>query len=76
MILSGKKKLVTGAGGFIGSHLVEALLAGGANVRAMVKYNGRSDIGMLADLPDNALNRIEIVSGNICDRYKPEVYAV
>jgi len=49
-MLKGKKVLVTGAGGFIGSHLVEALLEKEADVRAFVKYNSRGDWGMLSDL--------------------------
>jgi dTDP-glucose 4,6-dehydratase len=42
-----KQVLVTGAGGFIGSHLVEALVAGGAKVRAFVRYTSRKDPGLL-----------------------------
>jgi NAD dependent epimerase/dehydratase len=69
MLLMNKKVLVTGAGGFIGSHLVESLLKKGASVRAFVKYNGRSDWGMLSDLPKESLKNIEVVVGNICDPY-------
>lgn len=46
-----KTVLVTGAGGFIGSQLVEALLRQGARVRALVRYNSRGDAGLLRFLP-------------------------
>lgn len=62
-----KKVLVTGAGGFIGSHLVEKLLAEGASVRAFVRYNSRGDSGYLRLIPAESLARVEIVAGNICD---------
>jgi NAD dependent epimerase/dehydratase len=68
-MLKGKKVLVTGAGGFIGSHLVESLLEKEANVRAMVKYNGRGGWGMLKDFPIESQNKIEVVAGNICDPF-------
>ena len=46
-----KPVLVTGAGGFIGSHLVERLVGEGARVRAFVRYNSRGDSGLLRLLP-------------------------
>jgi NAD dependent epimerase/dehydratase len=68
-MLKGKKVLVTGAGGFIGSHLTEALLAKGAEVRAFVKYNGRGDLGMLADLPKASQSSLEIILGDVADPF-------
>ena len=62
-----KPVLVTGAGGFIGSHLVERLHAEEARVRALVRYNSRGDIGLLSHLPDEARKEIEIIGGDIRD---------
>ena len=66
-MLSGKKVVVTGAGGFIGSHLVEALLRDGADVTAMVRYNSGSQIGNLALLPRDLKKSLKIASGNVED---------
>ena len=68
-MVKGKKVLVTGAGGFIGSHLTEALLEKGASVRAFVKYNARGDWGMLSDLPEETQKSIEVIAGDIRDPF-------
>ncbi|HBR18952.1 MAG: NAD-dependent dehydratase [Planctomycetes bacterium GWC2_45_44] len=69
VVLNGKKVLVTGAGGFIGSHLVEALLEKNAHVRAFVKYNSRGDWGFISELPRDVMKNVEVVSGNIVDPF-------
>ena len=61
------KVLVTGADGFIGSHLVEELLKEGYDVRAFVYYNSFSSWGWLDILPKEKLDEIEIFSGDIRD---------
>ncbi|QLH19818.1 GDP-mannose 4,6-dehydratase [Streptomyces sp. Rer75] len=58
---------VTGAEGFIGSHLVEALVATGHRVRAMVQYNSFSDFGWLETLPQDVLSEVEVVLGDVRD---------
>ncbi len=63
----GKIVLVTGAGGFIGSHLVERLVAEGAMVRAFVRYNSRGDIGLLNQLSADAIKKMEIIGGDVRD---------
>jgi dTDP-glucose 4,6-dehydratase len=62
-----RQVFVTGAGGFIGSHLVDALLARGARVRAMVRYNSRSSRGQLSELSGPRHERLEVVAGDIRD---------
>jgi dTDP-glucose 4,6-dehydratase len=63
-----KRALVTGAGGFIGSHLCESLVQAGARVRAFVRYNGRGDDGMLVQLPLDVRNELEVVRGDLRDQ--------
>lgn len=61
-----KKVLVTGAGGFIGSHLTERLVETGASVRALVHYNSLGSWGWLDESP--VRDDIEVVAGDVCDR--------
>ncbi|MEW4567664.1 GDP-mannose 4,6-dehydratase [Tautonia sp. JC769] len=63
----GRTVLVTGAGGFIGSHLVERLVQGGHTVRAFVRYNGRDDRGHLDALPDEVKASVEVRRGDLKD---------
>jgi NAD dependent epimerase/dehydratase len=61
--------LVTGAGGFIGSHLVEALVRRGVRVRALVHYNSRGDWGHLERVAPDLREGIEVVAGDVCDAH-------
>lgn len=63
----GVRVAVTGAGGFIGSHLTEALAARGAKVRALVRYNHRNHCGHLEDLAADLRPRVDIRAGDVAD---------
>ncbi len=63
----GRKVLVTGAGGFIGSHLVEALVREGANVTAFLHYNARGDSGMLRYADPELRSRVQPYFGELRD---------
>lgn len=67
MTLAGTRVLVTGAGGFIGSHLVEKLLRLGARVRAFVHYNALGTNGWLAELDEEETGSIDLHAGDIAD---------
>jgi NAD dependent epimerase/dehydratase len=67
MTLKHRKVLVTGAGGFIGSHLCEALLQEGAEVTAMVRYTSRAGGGDLALVAPELRPHLQIVAGDISD---------
>lgn len=62
-----KKVLITGADGFIGSHLTEVLLESGYNVKAFVLYNSYNSWGWLDTLPKEKRLQIEVFSGDIRD---------
>ncbi|PIZ32853.1 MAG: NAD-dependent dehydratase, partial [Armatimonadetes bacterium CG_4_10_14_0_8_um_filter_66_14] len=59
--------LVTGAGGFIGSHVVEATVRDGHQVRALVRYNSRGSSGFLDDLDAEIRESVEVVFGDLRD---------
>ena len=65
MKLTGKKILVTGADGFIGSHLTEMLVEHGGRLKALSQYNSFNDWGWLEDV--DCLDDIEVLTGDIRD---------
>lgn len=65
--LQNKAVLITGAGGFIGSHLTERLVRDGAQVRALVRYTSRSDEGFLSTLPQDTRANIHVIHGDVRD---------
>ena len=62
-----RQVLVTGAGGFIASHLVERLVNDGARVRAFTRYNSRNDVGMLKLISPDVFSQLEIIRGDLRD---------
>ncbi len=68
MEMAGRKVLVTGGTGFVGSHLVEQLVATGAQVRVLGNYKSQPNLGNLAFLSDDVRQRIDVVWGDVCDR--------
>jgi NAD dependent epimerase/dehydratase len=67
MPFNGQAVLVTGAGGFIGGHLVERLVREGAQVRAFVRYNSRNDRGTLDWLAPDVVRDVDVVLGDLRD---------
>jgi NAD dependent epimerase/dehydratase len=64
---SGKRTLVTGAAGFIGSHLTEALVRAGARTRAFVRYHSRNDYGWLEVCDPDLIEEVEIFRGDLAN---------
>jgi len=67
MSITGKSVVVTGADGFIGSHLTEALVAAGCRVKAFVYYNSFNSWGWLDTVPAETRDQIEVFAGDIRD---------
>jgi NAD dependent epimerase/dehydratase len=67
MELQGSTVLVTGAGGFIGSHLVERLVQDGCRVRAMLHYDSRAQRSNLEFLSPEILSQVEVIAGDVAD---------
>jgi len=67
MTWDGRVIVVTGAGGFIGSHLVQGLASRGARVRALVHYNSQGSIGALRHIAPSTLAAVDIIGGDVQD---------
>ena len=67
MNLKDKNILVTGAGGFIGSHLTERLIDVGADVFAFLRYNSSKSVGFINEISEQKRKYLKIVFGDICD---------
>jgi NAD dependent epimerase/dehydratase len=67
MKLKSKNVVVTGADGFIGSHLVEHLVESGCKVKALAQYNSFNSWGWLDTLPSQTIDHVEVVSGDVRD---------
>ena len=63
------KLLLTGADGFIGSHLAELLISNGYSVKALVQYNSFGTWGWLDSIDSKIVDQMEIVSGDVRDPY-------
>ena len=66
---SAKRVLVTGSGGFIGSHLVETLVRRGYGVRALLHYNSAGSIANLQHVGKDVVSQVEVVFGDIRDEH-------
>ena len=62
-----RRVLITGAGGFMGSHLTERLVELGAMVKAFVRYNSRNDWGLLELIPKDKLSQVQVITGDLRD---------
>jgi NAD dependent epimerase/dehydratase len=67
--MQGRKVLVTGGAGFIGSHLVQLLLQSGAEVRAFIHYNSLDRRGFIDTLSEGEQNSVEVAKGDLRDPY-------